>query len=235
MELTAIEHMPAIIEQAAKSPLGLFALMVIALSSLGFFFFRGRPQAADRRHVYFAQMLMPYLHTTLHRMLTQEKNAPELPVRFNTRLSSREAQVISLVRDGMTNQQIAEGLDLTAATVSSRIRRMEVANKLRVVAVSDFRAHGYNVLMEVAIEVDNRSATDVAEELAELPEVFAAHLTTGRYDIDLLVVLQSIEQLPDLLLNKFGKIKGIRSMIPAIAVDVVKYQFDVAPIEARED
>ena len=25
MELTAIEHMPAIIEQAAKSPLGLFA------------------------------------------------------------------------------------------------------------------------------------------------------------------------------------------------------------------
>ena len=41
MELTAIEHMPAIIEQAAKSPLGLFALMVIALSILGFFFFRG--------------------------------------------------------------------------------------------------------------------------------------------------------------------------------------------------
>ena len=81
----------------------------------------------------------------------------------------------------------------------------------------------------------NRPATDVAEELAELPEVFAAHLTTGRYDIDLLVVLQSIDQLPDLLLNKFGKIKGIRSMIPAITVDIVKYQFDVAPIEARED
>lgn len=133
-----------------------------------------------------------------------------------------------------TNQQIAEGLDLTAATVSSRIRRMENANKLRVVAVSDFRAHGYNILMEVAIEVDNRPATDVAEELSKLPEVFAAHLTTGRYDIDLLVVLQTIDQLPDLLMNKFGKIAGIRSMIPAIAVDVVKYKFDVAPIEARE-
>lgn len=48
MELTAIEHMPAIIEQAAKSPLGLFALMVIALSILGFFFFRG---AAERTRV----------------------------------------------------------------------------------------------------------------------------------------------------------------------------------------
>jgi Lrp/AsnC family transcriptional regulator for asnA, asnC and gidA len=144
--------------------------------------------------------------------------------------------IISALRQNgrATNQQIAEGLNLTAATVSSRIRRMEAANKLRVVAVSDFRAHGHNVLLEVAIEVDNRAATDVAEELAELPEVFAAHLTTGRYDIDLLVVLGSIDELPDLLMNKFGRIRGIRSMIPAITVDIVKYQFDVAPIEARE-
>jgi len=40
MEASAIQHIPAIIEQAAKSPLGLFALMVIALSVLGFVFFR---------------------------------------------------------------------------------------------------------------------------------------------------------------------------------------------------
>ena len=45
-----------------------------------------------------------------------------------------------------TNQQIADHLGLTATTVSSRIRRMEDANQLRVVAVSDFSAHGYNVL-----------------------------------------------------------------------------------------
>ncbi|MEK7321476.1 MAG: hypothetical protein AABZ84_00170 [Pseudomonadota bacterium] len=40
MEASAVQHIPAIIEQAAKSPLGLFALMVIALSGLGFVFFR---------------------------------------------------------------------------------------------------------------------------------------------------------------------------------------------------
>jgi Lrp/AsnC family transcriptional regulator, leucine-responsive regulatory protein len=134
-----------------------------------------------------------------------------------------------------TNQQIANTLGLTAATVSARIRRMEEADKLRVVAVSDFSAHGYNVLMEVAIEVDGRPASEVAAELAEFPEVFAAHLVTGRYDIDMLVVLRDIGDLPVLLLDKFSKVKGIRSMMPAIAVDVIKYKFDVAPIEARED
>ncbi|GGZ96987.1 Lrp/AsnC family transcriptional regulator [Novosphingobium arvoryzae] len=132
-----------------------------------------------------------------------------------------------------TNQQIANNLGLTAATVSTRIRRMEDADKLRVVAVSDFSAHGYNVLMELAIEVDGRPASEVAAELAEFPEVFAAHLVTGRYDIDMLVVLRDFSDLPDLLLDKFSKVRGIRSMMPAIAVDVLKYQFDVAPLEAR--
>jgi DNA-binding Lrp family transcriptional regulator len=131
-----------------------------------------------------------------------------------------------------TNQQIAE---LTAATVSARIRRMEDENKLRVVAVSDFSAHGYNVLMEVAIEVDGRPASEVATELAAFPEVFAAHLVTGRYDIDMLVALHDFDELSDLMLNKFSKVHGIRSMSPAIAVDIVKYKFDVAPIEARTE
>ena len=132
-----------------------------------------------------------------------------------------------------TNQQIANNLGLTAATVSTRIRRMEDADKLRVVAVSDFSAHGYNVLMELAIDVDGRPASEVAAELAEFPEVFAAHLVTGRYDIDMLVVLRDISDLPSLLLDKFSKVRGVRSMMPAIAVDVLKYKFDVAPLEAR--
>ncbi|MBM3512189.1 MAG: Lrp/AsnC family transcriptional regulator [Alphaproteobacteria bacterium] len=132
-----------------------------------------------------------------------------------------------------TNQQIADNLGLTAATVSTRIRRMEDADKLRVVAVSDFAAHGYNVLMEMAIEVDGRPASEVAAELAEFEEVFAAHLVTGRYDIDMLVVLRDFDELPKLLFEKFSKVRGIHSMTPAIAVDVIKYKFDIAPIEAR--
>jgi Lrp/AsnC family transcriptional regulator, leucine-responsive regulatory protein len=132
-----------------------------------------------------------------------------------------------------SNQQIADTLGLTATTVSTRIRRMEDANQLRVVAVSDFSAHGYNVLMQVAVEVEGRPASDVAAELAQFPEVFAAHVVTGRYDIDLLVVLHDFDELPTLLFNKFGQVRGIRSILPAIAVDVIKYKFDVAPIEDR--
>lgn len=133
-----------------------------------------------------------------------------------------------------TNQQIANKLGLTAATVSTRIKRMEDANKLRVVAVSDFSAHGYNLLMQVAVEVDGRAAADVAADLAKIPEVFAVHLVTGRYDIDMLVALRDYDDLSELMLNRLAEVSGIRSMLPAIAVDILKYKFDVAPIEARD-
>jgi DNA-binding Lrp family transcriptional regulator len=130
-----------------------------------------------------------------------------------------------------TNQQIAEMLGLTATTVSTRIRRMEEANQLRVVAVSDFSAHGFDLLLKVAIEVDGRPASEVANELAQYPEVFATHLVTGRYDIDMLVALREFEDLSSFLLEKVTQVRGIRSMNPSIFVDIIKYQFDVAPIE----
>lgn len=133
-----------------------------------------------------------------------------------------------------TNQQIATNLGLTAATVSTRIRRMEDAGKLRVVAVSDFSAHGYQLLLQVAIEVDGRRASEVAAELAALPEVFAVNLVTGRYDIDMLIALKDYDELSDLLLKRLAGVSGIRSIVPSIAVDILKYQFDIAPIEAKE-
>jgi DNA-binding Lrp family transcriptional regulator len=130
-----------------------------------------------------------------------------------------------------TNQEIARALKIAAATVSARIRRMEEAKAIRVVAAADFSAFGFNVLLSIGVEVQNRPAENVAEDLAALPEVFGCHLVTGAKDIDLLVALHDFSDLADFLLNKIGKIAGIRSLSPAIAVDIVKYDFDVSVLK----
>ncbi|WOK38180.1 Lrp/AsnC family transcriptional regulator [Sphingomonas sp. C3-2] len=142
-----------------------------------------------------------------------------------------DRSIVALLRDNgrATNQQIAKKLDLAPATVSSRIKRMEAANALCVVAVSDFAAHGYDVLIELCIQVEKRSAAAVGEELAALPEVFAAHVVTGAHEIDLLIALHSLDELPELY-GRISQIQGIRTMTPAIAVDTVKYEFDLAPL-----
>ena len=121
--------------------------------------------------------------------------------------ASLDATDLAIIRElrangRANNQQIAEKLMLTATTVSTRIRRMEDADQLRVVAVSDFSAHGFNVLLRISVSVDGRPASDVAHELAALPEVVAAHLVTGGYDIDMLVALHDFDDLSAFLLDR---------------------------------
>jgi len=107
-------------------------------ASSGFFVFLRMPEAPGRRHAYFAEMLMPYLHTTLHRMLISEKDEPGRQARSSLMLSVREAQVIALVRDGKTNQQIGQVLELSPLTVKNHVqnilRKLDVANRAQAVA-----------------------------------------------------------------------------------------------------
>ena len=70
-----------------------------------------------------------------------------------------------------TNQQIARILKISAATVSARIRQMEDAKAMKVVAATDFAAFGYNILIAIGVEVQGRPAEAVANELAALPQI----------------------------------------------------------------
>ena len=114
--------------------------------------------------------------------------------------------------------------------VATRIRRMEQAKAMKVVAVSDFSAFDYNVLLPVGVNVKGRRANDVAADLAKLDEVAVVHLVSGKHDIEILVALASMENMSDFLLEKLSRIKGIRNLDPSFAVDIIKYDFDVAPI-----
>jgi len=136
-----------------------------------------------------------------------------------------------LKKDGRTsNQKIADMLGVTTSMVATRIRRMEQAKAMKVVAVSDFSAFDYNVLLPVGVDVKGRRANDVAADLAKLDEVSVIHLVSGKHDIEILVALPSMENMSEFLLEKLSRIKGIRNLDPSFAVDIIKYEFDVAPI-----
>jgi Lrp/AsnC family leucine-responsive transcriptional regulator len=139
--------------------------------------------------------------------------------------------IAALKADGRaTNQRIAKSLRIYPATVGARIRRLESINAMRVVAVTDFAALGYKVLLAVGIEVQGRPAEEVAHELAGLPEVFAVHMVTGARDLEILVLLHDLEELETFLMQDVAKIRGIGTLSAGIAADVIKYDFDRAQI-----
>ncbi len=129
-----------------------------------------------------------------------------------------------------TNQKIARVLRISAATVSARIRQIEDAKAMKIVAATDLSAFGYNILIAVGVEVQGRRAENVAEDLAKLPQILSVNLVTGAKDIEILVAVREFAELSEFLLNDIAKISGIRNLSPAIAVDMVKFDFDVAPL-----
>lgn len=129
-----------------------------------------------------------------------------------------------------TNQEIAERLSVTAATVSSRLRRLEEMGASRVVAVTDFAAHGYNVLIAVGVKVAGREVQDVARDLARLPEVFSANIMNGAQDIEMLVALHDFSEINVFLLDHVAGIAGVDTLSPGIAADIVKFEFNVVPL-----
>jgi len=137
-----------------------------------------------------------------------------------------DREIIGLLQeDGrMSIQDIAKALSSTSSTVRKRIRRLEEANIMRVVAVTDFSAAGYELLIAVGIQVENRRPEDVGHELAKLPEVFSVNLVTGLCELDVLVAARDFAELSHFLHDKLPKISGISKLAPGLTVDVLRYE-----------
>ena len=100
---------------------------------------------------------------------------------------------------------------------------------MRVVAVTDFSAAGYDLLLAIGIEVESRSAEAVGEDLAKLPEVFSVNLTTGANDIEILVGARSFDELQYFLHQEVAHIEGIGRLYPGLTIEVYKYQSEMVP------
>jgi len=97
----------------------------------------GMPGGPDARHAWRLQLLLPYLHLGLLRMPSrgmrrQGREALSRP------LSARELTILEAVRIGLTNEDIALQLGLSALTVKNHLQRayrvLGVANRAHAVA-----------------------------------------------------------------------------------------------------
>ncbi|WP_196221837.1 Lrp/AsnC family transcriptional regulator [Sphingobium sp. CAP-1] len=147
-------------------------------------------------------------------------------------LDSLDTSIIEILRINgrATNQDIAERLSVTAATVSARLQKMEEARVMRVVAVTDFAAHGYNVIIALGVKVQGRDVSDVGQALARLPQILSVNVMNGEHDIELLVALREFSEVQRFLFDHIAGVDGIAHITSGIAVDIVKFEFNVVPL-----
>jgi Lrp/AsnC family transcriptional regulator for asnA, asnC and gidA len=147
-------------------------------------------------------------------------------------LDALDTKIIEILRTNgrATNQEIAERLSVTAATVSARLQKMDDARVMRVVAVTDFSAHDYNVIIALGVKVQGRDIEAVGSDIAALRQVLSVNVMNGDHDLELLVALHDFSEVQQLLFEEIARIEGVSHITPGIAVDMVKFEFNVVPL-----
>jgi Lrp/AsnC family transcriptional regulator for asnA, asnC and gidA len=141
----------------------------------------------------------------------------------SARLDEIDLGLIRLLReDGRRgNRELAQALGIAEGTVRARIRRLADSGVMRIVAIIDTEAAGYEFFLLLWMRVEGRPVKDVARELANLPQVLTVSIVTGTYDLFASLVARDKQDLLRLMAEEFGRIEGIVRIDSALTLDTV--------------
>lgn len=143
----------------------------------------------------------------------------------NRQLDDYDERIIDLLRaDGrMSSRDVAARIDLSEATVRARIRRLEQAGVMRVVARLDLAAVGYPFSALVGLKIKGRTIDEVSADLLKLPDVISVLSVIGRNDLEIQVIASSMDDLDVMLNEVIRRIEGVAAVESALALKVHKY------------
>ncbi|WP_238475200.1 Lrp/AsnC family transcriptional regulator [Sphingomonas cavernae] len=143
-----------------------------------------------------------------------------------------DEQIIAALRKNgrVANRDLARDMGVNEATVRTRLRRLEDANMLRVVAMRDLAAMGFEYLAPVGVQVKGRSVADVGADIAKIERVITVNVAIGTHDLEVQVVAESLDEMQHLLTSVIAKIEGVERLFPSLALRVFKYNPEWAPL-----
>jgi Lrp/AsnC family transcriptional regulator for asnA, asnC and gidA len=142
-----------------------------------------------------------------------------------------ERIIAEMRKDGrISNRDLAKLVGVNEATVRTRLRRLEESNTVRVVAMRDLFAMGYQYLCAVGVQVKARTAAEVGADLAKIPEVMTVNVTIGAHDLEVQLVAREISDVSDFINNVMANVPGVARLTPALALKVFKYESRWAPL-----
>jgi len=99
-----------------------------------------------------------------------------------------------------------------SGTVHVRVKKMKELGIIKgSQVVVDYEKLGYDIVAFLGIYLDKSSLYDeVADALLNIPEVVAAHYTTGAYSIFAKIICRDTNHLRDVLHDKIQNVPGIQ-------------------------
>ncbi len=133
-----------------------------------------------------------------------------------------------------TNRSIAAALDVGEATIATRLKRLETANVVHVVALTDLHRLGFASFALAMVSTADRPVHDVARELAEVPQTISVNVHTGRYDAICGVLARDPVELGHVIGQTLPRIRGVRAVRCELAIDVLRFDSAWAALDVAD-
>jgi len=121
--------------------------------------------------------------------------------------------------------QIAAELGVSEAAVRARTNRLIERGILQVVGVTDPLKLGFHQMAMIGIRCESSKLIEVAERLAEMPEVDYVVITAGSYDLLIETVCEDNEALLRFLTEQLRQIEGVRDTETFVYLRMVKQTY----------
>ncbi|HIH72143.1 MAG: Transcriptional regulator [Thermococcales archaeon 44_46] len=132
-----------------------------------------------------------------------------------------------LQEDGrMSYSEIARKIGVPESTVRLRVKKLMEEGIIRKFAalINPFKA-GYSIVAFIAVDIEPNKVKRAVEELSKLPEVDVLGIATGAHDVLMQVTVKDLQELENFLIEKLGKIEGIKSTETSILTSVKKWGY----------
>lgn len=140
-----------------------------------------------------------------------------------------------LRRDGReTNRSMAGAFGVSEATIATRLRRLEGHNVVHVVALTDMDRLGFPYLAIGMVSVEARPVSQVAAEIAAIPQTILVNLHTGRYGISCAVLAEDRVELGRVFGEAIPRVRGVHAVRCELAIDVLRFHSEWAPLGAAD-
>ncbi len=141
----------------------------------------------------------------------------------------------TLQQDGRTPfTHIARQAGVSETTVRLRYRALVEAGVIRTVGIVDPYALGFQAPAIVGVTVAPGQVDEVAQQIAELPEVSYLVMTLGAFDLVMEVFCRDLGHLTDFLLHHIHQIPGVRSTQTLMIARSYKLSYRWSPLPESE-
>ena len=121
--------------------------------------------------------------------------------------------------------QIAADLGVSEAAVRARTNRLVERGILQIVGVTDPLKLGFHQMAMVGVRCERDRLVEVAEAVAEMPEVDYVVITAGSFDLLVETVCEDNEALLRFLAERLRAVDGVRETETFVYLRMVKQTY----------